>query len=222
MLNLILFLPKVAIFGATMGSVNFFKKKRSSDLPAHIHHVIFAPKFGVDMKKLMKGIEAVLGKDLENTITELPNGFKPGRSIGMGDPTYTDAESLIEAAQGTTSVDDEFTIFHRPRLRTLTALVSLDTLIKLKTSNCFNIYDDDDHTQSIYENHRRFKREKFLSAAVKVLCGMGEFEKECFECEEDLINGGLDSDGDCCNCGSRIVNTELLNDTINELEKAAA
>ena len=222
MLNLILFLPKVAIFGATMGSVNFFKKKRTAELPATAYHVSFGPVFGIDMKKLVKGMEKVLGKTLENTITELSDGFKADRAIGMASTPFTDVEGLIAYAQGNFPEDPHHMFHTRARLHSVTALVSAETLTKLHASKFICVFHEDEHTQSVYEAHRRFKATKFFDAAIKVLNGMGDLPDECYECERDLLHEGVDLDGDCRSCGADVVCMSELHDTMKMLEKQAA
>ena len=221
MLNIIFFIPKVLILGLTMGSVNFFKKKRTAALPEHIFYINVSPTFGIDMKPLIKGITSVLGKDLEDTLTEMDDGFQPGRFIGLRPPPYTDAEGLIEYAQGCLDEDSGGNPFFTPRgrLKTIGMLVSDETLDKVRKSKCLTLYHEEEYTSGVYEAHIRYKNNKFIGAAIKVLMATGELDEECFECESDC---GVDEDGDCDNCGTERVAPSTINKTIAKLQKEAA
>ena len=218
MYNLIMFLPRCFFYVVSLGGWNWFPKNRTALLPERIFYAKVAPAFGVDMKPLIKGIEAALGKDLEENLTDV-GGFKPGRIFGNRDPSYTDGESFVKYCQGDVGAIDMGFFIRQPQMHMTSLLVSEECLIKILASKCFVVYTHEDYTSSVYEGYTSWKDSKFIGAATEFLIASGDLEKECFECEWD---GGIDEDGDCKNCNTERVSEELLNNTIKKLQKEAA
>ena len=100
--------------------------------------------------------------------------------------------------------------------------MSGETLEKIQRSNCIALFQENDQTSSIYEYHRQWKSEKFLGKAIGLLQALGKVDHECHECESGIGSNDVDTDGDCRNCGTELVNPTLLNDTIKDLQKQAA
>lgn len=222
MYNFFMFLPRCFFYVISMGGWNWFPKTRTAALPKHIFYITLAPVFGVDMKPLIKGISGVLGKNLEEVLTEMEDGFQPGRNIGLRVPTYTDVEGFIRHCQGVLEEGEETPHWMRASLHNPGMLVSDETLVKIKQSKCLTLYHEDEYTESVYESHRQYKNRKFLVAATKVLNAKGAFEDDCPDCGIDLLSQGLDEDGDCRNCNEHLCSEELLTKTINDLQKEAA
>ena len=206
-------------WGETLGIA--FKKKRTADLPLNMYYVVLAPRFGIDMKKLVKGIEAVFGKDLEESLTDI-GGFNPGAIMGMDTPPYSDAKSLVAYCQGGGPEELDLPFRTGNRLKNVGMVVSGETLEKIQRSNCIRLFQENDQTSSIYEYYRQWKSEKFLGKAIDLLQVLGNVDEVCHECESGIGSDSVDTDGDCRNCGTELVNPAMLNDTIKDLQKKAA